>query len=506
MNTRDKTLFFPKNTEKNVLVSDWEKEYSLSDDMKDVQRLIRMDSSPKITKSELVNGAIKLEGENHFNVLYHSSEDDKIHSATFSDPFSISVDVNESSGEIFPFATVFCSSLNCKVLSQRKIYIKSKNQISLSVKENVPVSVPDVNVSNDILFFNTDTVPMQSFSTPTFKSFDLEETLVIDGTYPPIENVIFTSIKLLPLDVVKNISSATLNTTAIFKVFYENSGNYYMFSRSVPVSLTVEDEGIDENTLVYYFLTVTDKSVRVEMDNYGEDRIIVFSYMPELFLFKIKETVEEIPNDVFSPSDILSGNIKTVSYDELSGIIQRPFTLEKVFELPEVEFSEIYDTSAVMDVESTENTENGFTLNGRSGISVLGKTDRGIDTVSFNVNFSQSFPEINSTLNNECTVIPVQSSATITGRNMITVRVSANASIMQYERKSHTLLSDYSVLSQRNIREKDCITIYYPSKTETLWDISKLYGVDPKEIANENKSSFNANGELDKNVKAVFIP
>ena len=311
---------------------------------------------------------------------------------------------------------------------------------------------------------------------------------------------------MLPIDIVKNISSATLNTTAIFKVFYENNGNYYMFSRSVPVSLTVEDDDIDENTLVYYFLSVTDKSVRVEMDNYGEDRIIVFSYMPELLLFKIKETVEEIPNDVFSPSDILEGNIKTVTYDELSGIIQRPFTLEKVFELPEVEFSEIYDTSAVMDVESTENAENGFTLNGRSGISVLGKTDRGIDTVSFNVNFSQNFPEINPSFNNECTVIPIQASASVTGRNMITVRVSANASIMQYERKNHTLLSDYSVVSQRNIREKECITIYYPSKDETLWDISKLYGVDPKEIANENKSSFGSNGELDKNVKAIFIP
>lgn len=506
MNTPNKTIYFPKTVDSGNITAEWEKEYELEGNMPDIQRLLRIDSTPQISETEINKSSVQINGENVFNILYRSSEDEKIHSINISEPFSVTENIKTDSPSLIPLARIFCTFISCKVISPRKIFIKSKNKISLSIKENVEENIPNLDESKDILFFDTENVPMQTFLPPTTKTFDLEESLTVDGTYPAVDNVIFSSVKIVPLDLVKNISSATLNTTVVFKVFYENSGNYVMFSRSVPLSLTVEDDQIDENTLLYYFLSIKSQKLQVEMDNYGEDRILRFSYIPEIILFKVKESVEELPIDVFSPTDILDFKTKTVSFEELSGIQQRPFTIEKVFELPDTEFSEIYDTSAVMDVESFDNSNDGAILNGICGISVLGMTEKGIDSASFNVNFTQNFPEINDDTAKECTIIPIQANTMVTGRNMITVRISATATIRQYKTQNCSFLSEFSPISQREQRDKSCITIYYPSKTDTLWDISKEYGIDPKEIAKENKNSFAANGTLSENIKTIFIP
>ena len=506
MNTPIKTFYFPKTIENGDLFSEWEKEYELESNMPDLQRLIRIDSAPIIESTQINGGNVQIQGENRFNVLYRSSEDEELHSVNIADAFSVSEDIKNNSEDLIPFAKIFCVYISCKVISPRKLYVKAKNKISLSIKENLPHTTPNINESNNVLFFKTDSIPMQTFVPPINKVFNIEEKITVDGTYPPIEKIIFSNVKIVPLDLVKNIGSATLNTTVIFKVFYENNGAYTLFSRSVPVSLTVDDEDINENTLIYYFLTIKNQSVSTEMDNYGEDRILKFEYSPELVLFKIKETVEEIPTDVFSPTEILEIKTKTASFEELSGIVQRPFTVEKVFEIPDMDFSEIYDTSAVIDVEKLEQNEQGAVLNGICGISVLGKTEKGIDCVVFNVNFSQSFPEINDESKKECSVIPIQANATISGRNMINVRVSANATIRKYNERSCTFISEYSPLSSREQRDKSCITLYYPSKSDSVWDIAKEYGIDPKDIIKENKSSFTPNGALTDNIKAIFIP
>ncbi len=506
MNSPRKTLYFPKTVENGNIISEWEKEYVLEDSMPDIQKLIRIDSFPKITNTTINGTVVQIDGENRFNVLYRSMDDEKVRSVAISDPFSLSEDIKTDITDLIPFASIFCTFISCKVISPRKLYVKAKNKISLNVKVNVPFQTPDIDESKELLYFNTESVPMQTFVRPLVKTFNLEEKITVDGTYPPVEDIIFSTVKIVPLDLVKNISSVTLNTTVIFKVFYENNGKYVMFSRSVPVSLTVDDEDIDENTLIYYLLTIDNQSVEVEMDNYGEDRILNFSYSPEIVLFKIKESINELPTDVFSSENILEHNVKTVEFEELTGITQRPFTVEKVFELPEMDFSEIYDTSVVMNVDNLEQGEQGTVLNGICGISVLGMTENGIDSAGFNVNFSQSFPEINNINLKECSVVPIQANTTVTGRNMVTVRVSANATIRQYSAGTCSFISDYSVSEKREPREKGCITIYYPSKSDTIWDIAKEYGIDPKDIAKENKASFSQNGTLSDNVKTIFIP
>ena len=180
--------------------------------------------------------------------------------------------------------------------------------------------------------------------------------------------------------------------------------------------------------------------------------------------------------------------------------------IEKIFELPDMEFTEIYDTSSVMNVDKIDNSSQGLNLSGICSVSILGMTNNGIDSASFTVNFSQLFPEITDQSIKDCTVTPIQAVSSISGRNMISIRISANASIKMYENKNQKVLSDFSVISQREERNNSCITIYYPSKTDTLWDISKEYGISPKDIANENKLSFSSDGNLSENVKTIFIP
>jgi len=237
-----------------------------------------------------------------------------------------------------------------------------------------------------------------------------------------------------------------------------------------------------------------------------EERIIRFSYSPSIVLFRIRESIKNLPTDVFSPTHLLECKSEVLKTSELTGITTRSFTVEKVFEIPEADFSEIYDSSSVMEIEEAKQTEQGYFIEGICGISVLGMTEKGIDCVSFTVNFSQTFPELSNDSNYTSTVSPIQTTAMISGRNTLTVRVNANITVRKYIDKTHTVLSSFSELKKRETRDKNLITIYYPSASEHLWDISKEYGVDPEEIIKENKSSFINGDVLNESVKTIFIP
>ncbi len=512
----EKKYYFPENVYNETFFSEWEKEYEIPEDFPDISRLIRADSNPKIN-SVVINSAnssavsdapkiVEIEGDNTFNILFHSTEDEKIHNIVFTDFFNINEDIKQNSDNLIATAKIFCVFMSCKVISKRKVYIKAKNKITLNVINNKSLNVPNIDSQNTTLHFNVNSFNTQTFLPPSTISYNLEEALTVDGTYPPIERIVFTSVRIIPLDLVKSSGSATLNTTVIFKVFYESQNRYYLFSRSIPVSLTLEDADIDENTLLYYFLSITNQSATVEMDNYGEERIIKFSYSPQINLFKVKESSEELPIDVFSETEYLETENSLSSFEELIGVIQRPFTVEKIFEIPDTEFNEIYDSSAVIDVEKFEATAEGKNLSGICGISVLGLTEKGIESANFNVNFNQFFPEIKDEYISECFVYPIQTSASISGRNMISFRVSANATIRQYKKKQYNLLSGFTSSGKREEKDKSCITLYYPSYNQSLWDISKEYGISPNIIAKENPHSFSGEGLFISKSKNIFIP
>ncbi len=506
MNTPKKTVYLPKTAYSGYTYTEWEKEYELPETMPGISKLIQIESLPEIIDVVTQNNIADVFGKNTFRILYQSSEDGSVEPLNFSDDFDVNIDMKTDSDNLSTFAKVFCTFVSCKVISPRKLYIKGKNKIHLEATENVSTEIPDINSGNNILFYDTVNFPFQELLPPLTQSFSLEEEFTVDSSYPSVNKIIFSSVRLIPLDIVKSNGSATLNTSAIFKVFYEGDGKYNLFSRSVPIALTVENEAIDEDTIIYYYLAVNEQMAEKDIDKYGEDRVLRFFYSPTLTLFRVKEKTEELPRDVFSPSDLLETKTETLTFNELVDVFSRPFTVEKIFEIPNTELSEIYDTNAVMDVESVEKTEQGHKINGICGISVLGKTENGIDSVSFTVNFSELIPEMSGYDFCSCSVTPTGASSMITGRDMITVRVSANATIRRYETRSREVISDFSSSGLRETRDKSCITIYYPNEKETLWNISKEYGIDPIVMEKENASSFTADGIVAKGVKSVLIP
>ena len=95
----EKKYYFPENVYNETFFSEWEKEYELSENFPDISRLIRADSNPKIN-SVVINPAnsssvsdsskiVEIEGDNTFNILFHSTEDEKIHNIVFTDFFNI---------------------------------------------------------------------------------------------------------------------------------------------------------------------------------------------------------------------------------------------------------------------------------------------------------------------------------------------------------------------------------------------------------------------------------
>lgn len=460
-----------------------------------------MDCTPFAESCLSEDGKITIKGRAVFDVLYETDYKNRLRGHSFARDFSHSFSLPSTNAiNIGAFCRLDCRRIDCRLLSDRRLILRSLLGIELDSEGDVAVKV--INPEEDgCTFFRKKTIGFEGRTALFEESFAFSEEMLLNRNEKCINEIVCGSITLSPPQIDLSPGRAELSTHATFHALCEeenNEGNYYMSVKSLPLKMEFANESIEDFKRVSVSLTPADCQFRQELDQYGENRIIRCDFSVKMQM-RIKDPkAYTVAEDMFEKSYNSQGVSLSYPIPFMEELCSCGLTAEGKLPPQEPSVESILDVTAKSCGCVAEDTEEGLALKGNFTATVIMKNQQGIQCCDIAVPYQQTFAAKlleNCTLSAE--ISPLEAIPTLHSDGSIGVRVIAEARVYAFGQKNEEFLT--SVTKRVPIEapeEGSRLTFCFPQRNECLWDIAKLYHVNPERIANANPESFGENGEI----------
>lgn len=440
----------------------------------------------------------QLETNAHFDVLYLSDFGGKIKCASFDKQFSIPFkEPFEKDTDLTAVPSVHISALSAKPISSRKILLKGTLYASCQAYSDreTPIFVSD-NDEEDICVLEKkivccDTVIIQSSSMTATAELNLEKDS------PAANEVLLPKAAVHSPECVCNDGKLTVNAKLCLYALYEclpdevnadSSATYACVNSQTDFQCIVEDARIKENCDCLAFIDINAIDCNCSYDSYGDSRIINYtiSYTLCAKLFENKEYT--VTQDVFSTAFPLQVENRKTSFNVSGESFSLTRTLTESLHGDLSSLSEISCCFAHIKTVSTENSSGKTFANVKCLIEVIGINSQGsISCVSLPASFHIPFDEkVNSYDSLEYFITVISCNASLRDGS-IDVSVDFDIKgIFKNNLITNAVCSITKDIENPISRAKGQLTVYYPSKDDTLWSVSKKYFVKPSVIRSSN--------------------
>lgn len=484
-----------------------EKELSLPDYCPDISRLIRIDATPYIENKTVSENKCIISGTFLYTVLYESDYNSSLAYATFSVPFSEKLDIKDSGKEHSITAKMKVKRIGCKMINPRKFSVRVKSVISLSVKSVARVMITDVSSLPENVFVQKEVISWNETNEQKTYEFKFNESYTLSEKSVPADDVVYSSFTAQKPECGFSDGRAVLRTSVISKILYsgeEDRNRYIMSTRTFPAEMVIDDI-TDENAIIRADAYVSDPEINVEVDAYGENRVIEVAYTVKVCVSESAAVSAEYATDAFvagKESIPVKEKYVSVSPEEE---ITRVFSVENRFSPEQDRFFELLDHSAKIGECKVKNTDEGVFITGTYIVSVFGKTEEKYENFDLSGDFSERVshePLGRDIWDCDCEI--TESAVTLAPDGSLDVRLMVRCEIETESAFSFSPVTNID--SEDEETEKvGCLIFCYPAHDDCLWSIAKKYCVAPGEIAENNPESFSSNGDIVKKTPIRII-
>lgn len=506
--TSQKELLLPLRPLQMTVDKDLEMEETLPDYCPDISRLVRVDCMPYIESSEVNGDRCTVNGRVICTLLYETDYKNKLKSVSFEKEFTHNFELrDQQAAETFARSHARCSHISCKLQSPRRCVIRPRLKLDLGLRFRRPLHALDPGCGGR--YCRTASVTYEQANPVRKEEFPVDEELLLHQSEKAIGDVIHTSVKLQPPQIVTAGGETAIKTTATVKMLYETEGEDaepVMSVKTIPLSLNVQ--GLEEGTEAEVVLRVSDEKVSAELDNYGENRVIRAVFTANADIYTTDTVSEEVAVDVFSEGAIDSPVDTTVALPSEAALYNRSIVLDSIV-TPERPFvCPLYDLDIVVNDLDPQITEEGILLRGTYTTSVLGRTADAFESFDFTKEFSQLIPiEMPDNLTDvQAQMTPIDYSVTTLPDGQLGLRITFQTKLTAHTADKATFITDISS-SDPVAKSNDAASAVYffPSPSDDLWSISKRYLKNPDAVRSANPNAFDENDNLAVGTRTVLI-
>ncbi len=496
MKAETTTVLLPRTVYEAGADKDIELEGTLPDYLPGINRIIRADANLLCEDVSIENGKAEVNGKAVFNLLYESDFKQKLMCQSFSQEFTQRFDLKDMpEAELYPTARARCSYVGCKTLNPRRFMLRCRADVGLEIKCMQGVQTVSVADSKGA-FFKTVKQKNAVYTPSIVRDFTMEESFGLEGL-PPVEDIVYSTIELGGGEVSTSAGAALIRAEAAFKCLYEKEGDgLQLFTKRFPVSFSVDDDCLSPDSDVSYCLSVKSCEAEKDIDAYGENRVVRLSYGVRVALNCVNRQELELPQDMFFEEYENENKQQQIPFEQPTKETRHRFTLDKVFEIPEMALQSCTDLNVGAVVSEAVVTDEGISVKGSCGINVFGAADDGYRAYDCNAAFGETVPFTKAGADCRLKVsAEVQGPTADISGGRLSVRIPIQLNIVATYKENVTVLASAEIekRTDSDLGAKPII-IYYPQKGESAWDIGRRYYVDPKTVAENNSDAFDKNG------------
>ncbi|OGO93262.1 MAG: hypothetical protein A2Y17_02765 [Clostridiales bacterium GWF2_38_85] len=497
-----KNILLPNVTYVRNTQKEFEYDASLPEFLPNINRPVKVDAKA-IPESVIVNdGKIEILGKIIYCFLYVSDYMDSLKYTEYEDSFSIQSEITDATKNSIVSPLITCAGLSCKMLNPRKFILKSKFDISYTINNLKQYSIIDE--KSEGCFFKTDTIKCFTKIPIIEREFCFTDKYDIGDSFKPINEIISKNIYISPSEYSTGDGYINIKASANIKMLCisdEKSSEIFCVTRNIPLTFIIEDSEISSDSICSIDIIPASVTTDVGIDAYGENKTINIKLCVKASVHCYNPEIITIASDVFSPN---SSNIQKqadLQFNKLIDTEKKMFTIEKLLETSETEFSKIYETSATLNITKSEIADKETIFNGTAVVSILGETNNGIDLFDIMVDFSERLPAIDIT---DIQIKPIEIFATAVGNSNIALKIISSAEYLKSINESRYAVESCEFTDIPVESNAPVLLIYYSELNDDLWTIAKKYGIAPEYLKTKNPNRFDGDKITDNNL--IVIP
>lgn len=462
-------------------------DFTLPDYCADIQKILKCNITPMVTMRTVTSDRLEMEGSASVRVFYLDSTGKELKFCEKGVPFSASAPLSRAAQSPVVLAEPKMEYVNCRAVSQRRLDIHGAFSINAEVFDNGRFEYVK-GIDEDRIEQKKTPVVLSELSASAAHQFMLSSTLETGSSRPVVENIVRSSTSVR-VDDIRNMSgNAIIRGNLLISLLYSSgieNTSLEKIEYEIPFNESIETSSTEGGGIISVTADVCDVEISVKSDSVGENSIISFDARIQSELFIYREREIEIVSDAYSREYNTKIEMKNLYITHLKENIHKNEQSIGKINITEGEVESVIDIWN----ESASSKFDTNKIYGKYNVCILWRgKDQRIYYTEKNIDFLFPLEIDDDSLKVNSKVKVISVSPEIKNPNEIEIKsvVSIDAKILR-EKNYKFLSSIFEDEDEKIIKADDnSVIIYFASKGESIWSISKEHLSGLSEIKSEN--------------------
>ncbi len=497
-----------------IVPSELSQDYILPDTYPDVKKLLRVSAKPVLVSRYVSGKRLEFSGAVDYTVIFSADAEngEVLKCVHFAGEWNNALGELENLDNADIFIYPKMSACSARLSNPRKLSIRSAVASDVKIMGTVccdPI-IESKTTPNSKPKLESLTENIVSRRSVTFipEPFRLSQDIDIDPSAPAIDEIISCSLDMLVSEARPRLESNGLTVSMKGNIFINclykamgEAGTYRSFSRTLPVSHTVRadeckdrfDGCLPESLTSKISAVPTEINAAVGEDSYGERRVLELDMTADMILQMFANHDTVLTLDAYSTRYDCECSTEDIIVTHSPKLFSQNFTVSESVQRESMGLPENIipiDLSAELTPENVTVSNGKAVITGKADISCIYSTGNG------NYSNMQATVPVKFEMNAGEMESPYSYSADMEASD-IRMRLDNEKVYFDFEvsmcldiskKCRHKAVRSVKILDESTKREDNGIlTVCYPGENETLWDISKRYGISRAELEAVNQ-------------------
>lgn len=455
-------------------------DFILPDNMSDARSILNVRTTLCGKDEELNDTRLEYETQINYDVLY-LTEEGEIGRLQYTSQLKDSVTVKEADGGEVVLVDYLMPNTVARLSNPRRLSIKTKLPVHIRIYGQCDIT-PSI-------------MPCGDAEKQTFKAENLGFVCIGENGIGVSEDIVIpgegdiSKITAYYADPVVNELRAS-EGRVIFKgdiyftvLYEEDGGEMRAYTRKLPVSHICQGEGVGENDECVGDICVYDVSCELSEDE--KKRTLEVDMVYDVRIRCIKNTPLELVSDMYSLTRLCNCEYKTIRLKRPCRVARSNISISERVHTDE-QIEKIYCISSYVDGCEATYSNSKAICTGRVVFECVGVREGKLEKMNFAVPYRIECDNVTDSQNYqhliECRTCG--GGAAIDGDNVY-LNAELYICIESYEAYQATVLSSFSCGEETDDVYLP-LTLYYPTKSDSLWSIAKKYRTRVEDIISAN--------------------
>lgn len=490
-------------------------DYMLPEYYDDMLKILNVSARAKTNGKYIGSKNLDIDGELIYSVCFLNTQN-KIRTVMFQCPIEESFEIDGISDSDNVIVSMDVVSKNYRMLSPRKINLKSKINCDAEYtnQKDISLEICGKHGQGDERFIEKKYKYEDCSSTVVYEDKGIEYDEFIPAENGELLDDVICFQMNTEINEIKyqDDGKVLIKGVSCFSGLFESeSGDYVHINKKLPLSYEMEAEAANSNSMLYAVADLKDLRVGLNVDSNDSQQLIELEYLYDFILQVSNKDKAKMIVDAYSTSceDIL--RYENAEIFETIGTEHTSFSLNTSKSLSELKISGkpiCVFSNAVLDGIEYDPEKNKAIAEGNCNYKVIySDEDKSYSFCEFKENFKYEMPSNGGKKSKpdifyicNCELISNNMSS---DENKIYCDSEISISFIEVDTSKHEIVKEIELHTDVPAEGNNGkIKIYYPDKNETVWDVAKKYKLSENELKIANQMSE----DNEKCQKIMVIP